>query len=43
MDKCLLTNDQLLKSLKENKRDLLVTLGAGDIDKLVNPIKLICQ
>lgn len=43
IDKRLLSNDKLLKSLKEHKRELLVTLGAGDIDKLINPIKLICQ
>ena len=34
---------KLNKSLKENKRELLVTRGAGDIDKLIIPIKSIYQ
>jgi UDP-N-acetylmuramate--alanine ligase len=43
IDKKLFAKDQLLESLKENKRELLVTLGAGDIDKLIIPIKSIYQ
>lgn len=39
IDKKLFAKNQLLDSLKENKRELLVTLGAGDIDKLIIPIK----
>ena len=37
--KALVSKDDLLKSLKEEKPGLLVTVGAGDIDKLVQPIK----
>jgi UDP-N-acetylmuramate--alanine ligase len=43
IDKKLFAKNQLLDSLKENKRELLVTLGAGDIDKLIIPIKSIYQ
>lgn len=38
-DKKLLTKEQLLQSISENKREVLLTLGAGDIDQLVEPIK----
>jgi len=43
VDKNLFTKDHLLDSLKQKKRELLVTLGAGDIDKLIVPIKSIYQ
>ena len=33
------TKEVLLEDLKNKKRDLLLTLGAGDIDQLVEPIK----
>ncbi len=33
------TKEQLLQWIKENKRELLITAGAGDIDTLVEPIK----
>ena len=36
---CLTTNSEILKKLKENKPEVLLTLGAGDIDKLIQPIK----
>ena len=35
------TKEQLLQWIKENKRELLITAGAGDIDTLVEPIKII--
>jgi UDP-N-acetylmuramate--alanine ligase len=35
------TKDALLQWIKENKRGLLITAGAGDIDTLVEPIKTI--
>ena len=35
------TKDELLIWLKENKRELVITAGAGDIDTLVEPIKKI--
>ncbi len=31
--------DELLKALKDKKLEVVVTIGAGDIDKLVQPIK----
>jgi UDP-N-acetylmuramate--alanine ligase len=31
--------DQLLDTLKDKKLEVLVTIGAGDIDKLIQPIK----
>ena len=37
--KKLLAKEALLENLKTNKRSVLVTLGAGDIDQLVEPIK----
>ncbi len=33
------TKEQLLQWIKENKREQLITAGAGDIDTLVEPIK----
>ena len=39
--KRVLTKEALLDNLKANKRSVLVTLGAGDIDQLVEPIKSI--
>lgn len=41
INKKLLTSDQLLESLSQNKRELLLTLGAGNIDKLITPIRSI--
>ena len=39
--KSVMTKEMLLDNLKKNKRKVLVTLGAGDIDQLVEPIKSI--
>ena len=33
------TKDELLVWLKESKREIIITAGAGDIDTLVAPIK----
>ena len=33
--------DQLMEWIKNNKTELLITAGAGDIDTLVEPIKKI--
>ena len=41
--KKVLTKEALLDNLKTNKPSVLVTLGAGDIDQLVKPIKSIYQ
>lgn len=38
-DKKLLSNEELFKFLGEEDAEVLVTAGAGDIDKLVDPIK----
>ncbi len=38
-DKIMCSADDVLKILGEKKTDVLLTLGAGDIDQLVSPIK----
>ncbi|MBK7884313.1 MAG: hypothetical protein IPJ81_11340 [Chitinophagaceae bacterium] len=38
-----LTKDELLGEIENSKPQLLITAGAGDIDALVNPLKLIVQ
>jgi UDP-N-acetylmuramate--alanine ligase len=38
-DKKIMSREQLLEELKKNPRQVLVTMGAGDIDKLVEPIE----
>jgi UDP-N-acetylmuramate--alanine ligase len=38
-DKKLLTSEQLLVELKKRRREIVVTMGAGDIDKIVGPIE----
>ncbi len=40
-DKCLSTKHEVLSLLKEIKPDILLTLGAGDIDQLVPEIELL--
>jgi len=35
--------DALLRWLKDNDRELLITAGAGDIDAMVQPIKNILE
>ena len=37
-EKQLITKEELLTALKKNKPEVLITLGAGDIDQLVQPI-----
>jgi hypothetical protein len=39
VNKRLLTMDDLPASLDPGKLDVLITIGAGDIDKLVKPIE----
>lgn len=43
LNKCLKTKEELIgwieKEYKQNKNALLITAGAGDIDKLIEPIK----
>ena len=38
-NKSLLSKEDTLKEIGERKIEVLLTLGAGDIDKLVEPIK----
>jgi UDP-N-acetylmuramate--alanine ligase len=38
-DKKLFSKDDLLNYIKQNEFEILVTLGAGDIDTLVLPIE----
>jgi len=38
-DKILCRKEELLKELEKRRPEVLITLGAGDIDKLVEPIK----
>jgi len=37
--KNVLSKEELLNWIKNNKTELLITAGAGDIDTLVDPIK----
>ena len=37
--KCLLEKSEVINHLKNNRPQVLITLGAGDIDRLVLPIK----
>jgi len=37
------TNIELIELLSSNDLDVLVTIGAGDIDKLINPIKIMLE
>ena len=37
------TNIDLIESLSANDLEVLVTIGAGDIDKLIEPIKIMLQ
>lgn len=41
--KKLVTGDEMLKILQEKRVEVLFTLGAGDIDKLVEPIKNVLE
>ena len=38
-DKCLCSREEVINILKNKKSDVLLTLGAGDIDRLVAPIE----
>ncbi|MCF0172668.1 MAG: UDP-N-acetylmuramate--L-alanine ligase, partial [Bacteroidales bacterium] len=38
-DKCLVEKDALLQTLKERELECLVTFGAGDIDRFIEPIE----
>ncbi len=38
-NKCVLSKEQVLDKIRSNTPEVLLTLGAGDIDELVNPIK----
>ena len=43
-DKCLCTKESLLSTIEQRHPELLVTMGAGDIDRFVEPLeKMISQ
>lgn len=42
-NKTLVSDDKLLDFVKKNKFEVLITLGAGDIDKYIEPIKEILK
>jgi UDP-N-acetylmuramate--alanine ligase len=42
-DKKLLTKEEVLKEIGANKREIIVTMGAGDIDSLIEPIENILK
>jgi UDP-N-acetylmuramate--alanine ligase len=43
-DKCLCSKAELMANLEQRRPELLVTMGAGDIDRFVEPIeKMISQ
>ena len=42
-NKSIKTNPEVLEWLKNNKQEMLITAGAGDIDALVQPIKRIIE
>jgi UDP-N-acetylmuramate--alanine ligase len=41
VDKKLLNKMELLEDIKQNKREIILTMGAGDIDSVVEPIEKI--
>ena len=42
-ERYLITRDELLAEISAKKPEVLLTLGAGDIDQLVSPIKKLLQ
>jgi UDP-N-acetylmuramate--alanine ligase len=42
-NKKLLSKSEVLEELKRNKREVIVTMGAGDIDSLIEPIEKILK
>ena len=42
-NKRILSDKEILKEIENTKTDVLLTLGAGDIDKLVEPIEHILK
>ena len=42
-NKKVVSNDELLKELEKLNFDVVVTAGAGDIDRFIQPIKLLCE
>jgi UDP-N-acetylmuramate--alanine ligase len=42
-DKKLVTREGLLREMEKGKREVILTMGAGDIDTLVEPIELILK
>lgn len=42
-DKKLLTKEQIVQEIKVNRKEVLVTMGAGDIDSLIEPIEKVLK
>ena len=42
-DKKLLTKEQIVQEIKVNRKEVLVTMGAGDIDSLIEPIERVLE
>ncbi len=42
-NKKLLSKEEVLEEVKQNKKEVIITLGAGDIDRLVEPLEKIIQ
>jgi UDP-N-acetylmuramate-alanine ligase len=42
-DKKLLSKEELLEEMKRKKRDVVLSMGAGDIDSLVEPLETILK
>ena len=38
-DKCIVSKEQFMETIKGRDIDCLVTFGAGDIDRFINPIE----
>jgi UDP-N-acetylmuramate--alanine ligase len=41
-EKVLISREQLMRVVKERDPEILVTMGAGDIDQFVEPLKEWC-
>ena len=42
-DKQIVSKEQLIQSLRQRKPEVFLTLGAGDIDQLVQPVKKLLE
>ena len=42
-NKKLLTKEQVIEEIKDNPKEVIVTMGAGNIDSLVEPIEKVLK